>query len=65
MFGPQAEYERSGDVPDVVFPTGWILRDDGETLDMYYGAADSSVCLAQLSDLLEHLRTHPVENAEP
>jgi predicted GH43/DUF377 family glycosyl hydrolase len=67
VFGPQAEYERSGDVPDVVFPTGWILRDDGETLDMYYGAADSSVCLAtaQLSDLLEHLRTHPVENAEP
>ena len=25
------------------------LRDDGDTIDMYYGAADSTVCLATAS----------------
>ncbi len=61
IFGPHASYERQGDVPDVVFPCGWILRDDGDTVDMYYGAADSVICLAtaSLTDLLDHLRSHP------
>ena len=60
IMGPHANYERQGDVPDVVFPCGWILRDDGDTIDMYYGAADSVVCLAtaSLRELLDHLRTH-------
>lgn len=61
VFGPHASYERAGDVHDVVFPCGWLLDDDGETIRMYYGAADTTVCMAtaSLSDLLEHLRTHP------
>jgi predicted GH43/DUF377 family glycosyl hydrolase len=67
IFGPHASYERQGDVPDVVFPCGWILRDDDDTLDMYYGAADSTVCLATASvaELLDHLETHdagPIES---
>lgn len=64
VFGPTATYERSGDVPDVVFPCGWILRDDGDTLDMYYGGADSVVCLAttSLAALLDHLSTHPLHD---
>lgn len=66
VFGPNASYERSGDVPDVVFPCGWILRDDGDTLDMYYGAADSVVCLATASvrELLDHLHGHPVHQLD-
>ena len=61
VFGPHTAYERSGDVPDVVFPCGWILNDDRDTLRLYYGAADSSVCVAtaSLRDLLEHLTAHP------
>jgi predicted GH43/DUF377 family glycosyl hydrolase len=61
VFGPHASYERGGDVPDVVFPCGWVLRDDGDTLHMYYGAADSVVCLAEasLATLLDHLGQHP------
>jgi predicted GH43/DUF377 family glycosyl hydrolase len=61
VFGPQEPYERGGDVPGVVFPCGWVLRDDGDTLHLYYGAADSSVCVAEasLSELLDHLETHP------
>ncbi len=60
VFGPQAPYELTGDVPGVVFPCGWLLEDDGETLQMYYGAADSTMCLAtaSLSRLLDHLECH-------
>jgi predicted GH43/DUF377 family glycosyl hydrolase len=65
VFGPREHYERHGDVPDVVFPCGWILRDDGETLRLYYGAADSVVCVAEasLATLLSHLEQHKCEEA--
>ena len=60
VFGPQTIYERSGDVPDVVFPCGWILGDDGDQVRLYYGAADSVVCVAtaSLRELLDHLTRH-------
>lgn len=60
VFGPRAPYERSGDVSDVVFPCGWVLDDDGDTLFVYYGAADTSVCVAtaSLSALLTWLARH-------
>jgi beta-1,4-mannooligosaccharide/beta-1,4-mannosyl-N-acetylglucosamine phosphorylase len=44
VFGPKAHYEREGDVDDVVFPCGWIKK--GNKIFMYYGAADSRMCLA-------------------
>jgi predicted GH43/DUF377 family glycosyl hydrolase len=46
MFGPEAPYERVGDVCDVVFPCGQTIGADGDTIFLYYGAADSSVALA-------------------
>lgn len=46
MFGPEAPYERGGDVNDVVFPCGQTIAADGDTINMYYGAADSTVALA-------------------
>ena len=46
IFGPEAEYERHGDVQDVVFPCGYTLASDGDTINLYYGAADSSIALA-------------------
>ena len=60
IFGPDAPYERAGDVPDVVFPCGWLLQDDGDTVRLYYGAADTSVCLADgsLAALLAWLDRH-------
>jgi predicted GH43/DUF377 family glycosyl hydrolase len=60
LFGPQAPYERSGDVDQVVFPCGWTLDGDGDTLRIYYGAADTSVCVATASvhALLGWLTTH-------
>ncbi len=58
VFGPEAPYERTGDVDNVVFPCGWLLDDDGNTIRMYYGAADTSICLAtaSLAAVLERLR---------
>jgi predicted GH43/DUF377 family glycosyl hydrolase len=60
VFGPEAPYERTGDVPGVVFPTGWI-RDEG-SVRMYYGAADSTVAVATASlvDLEAFVFTHCV-----
>ncbi|HUK44859.1 MAG TPA: hypothetical protein VLV28_06170 [Gaiellaceae bacterium] len=57
VFGPTAPYERIGDVPNVVFPCGWLLGEDGDTLRVYYGAADTTVCVAtgSLRALLAHL----------
>ncbi len=49
MFGPQEPYERVGDVPHVVFPCGLTVADDGDTLRLYYGAADTSICVATAS----------------
>jgi len=46
IFGPEAPYERSGDVHDVVFPCGQTIGADGDTIHLYYGAADSCIALA-------------------
>ncbi len=60
VFGPSTEYERSGDVPDVVFPCGWILESDTGTVRLYYGAADTSVCIAtgNLEQIIGYLHRH-------
>ncbi len=54
---PEAPYEREGDIPNVVFPTGAVVR--GEELYVYYGAADKVCALASipLKDLLDALRS--------
>ena len=35
-----------GDVGNVAFPCGYTLGADGDTLNLYYGAADTSIALA-------------------
>jgi predicted GH43/DUF377 family glycosyl hydrolase len=42
---PEAEFEVSGFVPNVVFPTGVV--EDGENLLVYYGAADAVTAVAE------------------
>ncbi len=57
IFGPEEFYERTGDVPNVVFPCGAIPEEDG-TLKMYYGAADTYIALAEakIDDLIAACR---------
>jgi predicted GH43/DUF377 family glycosyl hydrolase len=53
---PEEIYENYGVVPDIVFPTSAIASDDG-TVDLYYGAADTTCAKATLKmrDLLATL----------
>jgi predicted GH43/DUF377 family glycosyl hydrolase len=62
IFGPQAHYEREGDVDDVVFPCGWFKK--GNEVYMYYGAADSHLCLAiaKFDELLDFIMNCPSGN---
>ncbi|MGH7568539.1 MAG: glycosidase [Gemmatimonadales bacterium] len=46
VFGPRAPYEMVGDVGDVVFVCGATVAADGDTLRLYYGAADTVIALA-------------------
>jgi predicted GH43/DUF377 family glycosyl hydrolase len=57
VFGPCEDYERIGDVPGVTFPVGVIINEKTNELMMYYGAADTSVCLAiaNLDDVLNYV----------
>jgi predicted GH43/DUF377 family glycosyl hydrolase len=63
VLAPQADYERTGDVPNVVFPCGLIHDTATGEVRLYYGAADSSICLAtaQLDELLEAVLTSPLD----
>jgi len=53
LLSPREDYERVGDVGNVVFACGAIVEDD-ETVRVYYGAADTSICVATapLDDIL-------------
>jgi predicted GH43/DUF377 family glycosyl hydrolase len=46
IMSPEHEYERVGDVMNVVFSNGWIVEDDG-SVKIYYSGADTNVCLAE------------------
>jgi predicted GH43/DUF377 family glycosyl hydrolase len=46
IFGPEASYECRGDVANVTFPCGYTIDADGDTLRIYYGAADTCIALA-------------------
>ena len=45
---PEADYELDGFLHDVVFPSGHVDLGDGD-IRVYYGAADTSVCAADMA----------------
>jgi predicted GH43/DUF377 family glycosyl hydrolase len=63
LFSPEHDWELNGKVNNVVFPSGTALF--GDTLYIYYGAADSQIACASLSltalmkELL--LNNHPMK----
>ena len=61
VLSPSAPYERTGDVPNVIFPCGLLHDEATGELRLYYGAADTSICLAsaRLSDVLDALLSAP------
>ena len=60
IFGPEEPYEQHGDVGYVVFPCGATVAPDGDTIHLYYGAADTSIALAtgSVRAILEWLEQH-------
>ena len=54
LLTPETEYEHCGRVPEVVFACGAIADPRQDRLRVYYGAADTCVCLAEgvLSDIV-------------
>lgn len=65
LLTPEEKYELEGIVPNVVFPSGALIKED--LLYVYYGAADTRVALAtmHLASLLDQLRPVPNPSIEP
>jgi predicted GH43/DUF377 family glycosyl hydrolase len=55
VLAPHEAYEREGDVPNALFPCGLVHHRESGELRLYYGAADTSICLAtaRFDDVLE------------
>jgi beta-1,2-mannobiose phosphorylase / 1,2-beta-oligomannan phosphorylase len=47
LFSPEYDWELTGEVNNVVFPTGTAVF--GNTLFIYYGAADSQIACASVN----------------
>lgn len=53
ILSPEKDYERIGDVGNVIFTNGWVVEDDGKVI-IYYSGADMNICIATttVKDLL-------------
>jgi predicted GH43/DUF377 family glycosyl hydrolase len=49
VLAPDMDYERIGDVGNVIFSNGWIAENNGE-IKIYYSGADSNICLATVTE---------------
>ena len=51
-------YEQVGDVPNVVFPCAALVDRELDRISIYYGGADTVVCLAHghLSEIVEFVQ---------
>jgi predicted GH43/DUF377 family glycosyl hydrolase len=60
FFAPEEVYEQRGDVGNVVFPCGYTIDPDGDSINIYYGAADTSIALAtgSIKKMLGWLNQH-------
>jgi beta-1,4-mannooligosaccharide/beta-1,4-mannosyl-N-acetylglucosamine phosphorylase len=59
LLSPKVPYEQVGDVPNVVFPCAALVDRANDRLTVYYGGADTVVCLAHghLSELVAFTRS--------
>ncbi len=65
---PEESYEMSGYISNVIFPSGALIEKSTNTkterLAIYYGAADTTVCIAYISlnDLISSIRIDKAED---
>ena len=60
LLAPQAPYERTGDVPNVAFPCAALADAETGRLAIYYGGADTVVCLAfgYVDDIIDFVKNN-------
>ena len=58
LLAPQAPYERTGDVPNVAFPCAALVDDEAGRLALYYGGADTCVCVAYgyIDEIIDYIK---------
>jgi beta-1,4-mannooligosaccharide/beta-1,4-mannosyl-N-acetylglucosamine phosphorylase len=63
ILGPQEQYERVGDVPNVVFPCAALADAATGRIAIYYGCADTATALAftTVDELLGYIEKYPLE----
>jgi len=63
ILGPSADYERCGNVPNRLSPSGLIHDPVTDELRLYYGAADTCVGMAtaRLTDVLDFVMSCPAD----
>ena len=60
LLGPHEIYERVGDTPNVVFPCASVVDAPTGRIAIYYGAADTVVCLAfaYVDEVIDFIKGH-------
>ncbi len=63
LLSPQRIYEQVGDVPNVVFPGAAIVDAATDRITIYYGGADTVVCLAfgYVQEIVDFIRSNPMK----
>ena len=63
VFGPEEQYELTGDVPNVTFPCATLTDPETGRITIYYGAADTVTGLAftTVDELLSYMRQYPMD----
>lgn len=62
LMSPQMDYERTGDVPNVAFPCASLVDGDTGRMALYYGGADTVVCLAYayVQEIMDWLKANAI-----
>ena len=60
LMSPEALYETTGYVPNVVFPTATLIDVPTGRMAIYYGAADtcSALCYADVNEMLDYVKSN-------
>ena len=65
LLSPQKNYEQVGDVPNVAFPCASIVNGDTGQIAIYYGGADTVVCLAfgYVHEIIDFVKSNSLPKA--
>jgi len=65
ILSPRENYERIGDVSNMIFSCGAVVSEDAKEITLYYGAANNAICMgtAKLSSILKRCKDHGGCNA--